>query len=744
MPTLASGGGPAINTGNAAWDQGLGSLGGALFPDPTRVAQAGYYGAEQRNKQLQSSKLRDQMAHQQGLDAAASTLTMPQTSYAPSPEGPNMPPIMQPPGSYVPSQAPPAAAPPTLSATVAGAPPPAAAPAPPAAPAAGTVGANMAPGGLSGLFAGGGGAVPDGGGTVRLDQGTPPPVSSPAQGAGAPPAPNNTASDGSVPTNDAVSGVFHPGSITPPGGGTKTTGPANADGSPAKPMITAAQYVAMAVGAGHDANQAMLEWRSMISSMYDTGRIDENTYHHMMGAAEPSIINQDTSSRTAITTTGMTNQASRDVANIGASSAATVERMRNEEADRARGDALVDSVDDQGNKVLVPRRDLKPGQKGYDATLANTRLSAAVAPVQTQPVPGGPVVSSTAEDAQKNKTRLYTPGTADINQTQRGAIGTYVKPDDPDPTHVRTMTAGDAADQGWIPYGTMAPKAPMTANESFQQGAQAHSLDQEIYPQAQKGSLTSPGYVSAPVVFSPKMQAQIQALTARFMRDPATRGDPGAAHRMAVQALQQSGDLPSATQVEALRNAGGIISTAGGRVTDPRLTVSPNYDGKGTTTPHLWVGGKDEKNPNDPGAPTAFNPEPGPRAGSNVTPQPQPGPQAPPGPQPGPQVPPTVAAPGAPGSVTALFGPQRLPNPAYAPPAAPNPGVQTAPGRPTAGKSAPAPRTAVQATPPSGAVAEAPGKPDGTRMLVPGTNQPGVVRGGFLFPLPSVTAGGGG
>jgi hypothetical protein len=91
-----------------------------------------------------------------------------------------------------------------------------------------------------------------------------------------------------------------------------------------------------------------------------------------------------------------------------------------------------------------------------------------------------------------------------------------------------------------------------------------------------------------------------------------------------------------------------------------------------------------------------------------------------------------------------LFGPQRLPNPAYAPPAAPNPGVQTAPGRPTAGKSAPAPRTAVQATPPSGAVAEAPGKPDGTRMLVPGTNQPGVVRGGFLFPLPSVTAGGGG
>jgi hypothetical protein len=301
----------------------------------------------------------------------------------------------------------------------------------------------------------------------------------------------------------------------------------------------------------------------------------------------------------------------------------------------------------------------------------------------------------------------------------------------------------------------MAPKAPMTANESFQQGAQAHSLDQEIYPQAQKGSLTSPGYVSAPVVFSPKMQAQIQALTARFMRDPATRGDPGAAHRMAVQALQQSGDLPSATQVEALRNAGGIISTAGGRVTDPRLTVSPNYDGKGTTTPHLWVGGKDEKNPNDPGAPTAFNPEPGPRAGSKVTPQTPPGPQQP-------QTPPVANQPPY-RSTSEIFGSGGgPPAPGTTPGPAPVPFFQRFLGQPAA--SGPAPLTAQQMyggvpTTPTAPVAAAPVAPAASVMrslgpappgaregqIVYGKNglPPAIVRGGQLFPPPAQGGPGG-
>jgi len=746
MPTSTSGG-PSINTGNAAWDQGLGSIFGGLFPDPSRVAQAGYYGAEQRYKQLQSSQVRNQMAHQQGLDQAATTLTQPVTSYAPSPEGPNMPPIMQPPGSYVPAQAPPAAAPPSLGTTVAagaggGGPAPAPAPAaPPAAPApivAGQVGANMAPGGLSSLFAQGGGAVaPAGGGTMRLDQGTPPPTSSPAPGAGAPPASNATASDGSVPNNDTTSGIFHPGSITPPGGGRKTSGPANADGSPAKPMITAAQYVALAVGAGHEANQALLEWRSMISSAYDTGRIDENTYHHMMGAAEPSIINQDTASRTQITTTGMTN--ATELKKQG---------MVTGENARQFNEAIVQTVnpaDPNGPPIPVRRMDLKPGMQEWNQGIATQRGG----PVVVNG-PNGPVNTtlSAAVTPGPNQPTSYQSGTADIKETHGGAYGTFVDPQDPDPTHARTMRTDDAAAKGWIPYGTMAPKTPMTANESFQQNAQQHGIDQEIYPQPQKGSLTSPGYVTAPVVFSPAAQAKIQALQTRFMT--AARGDPGAAHRMAVQALQQSGDLPSATQVDALRNAGGVVSTAGGRVTDPRLSVSPSYDGKGTTTPHLWVGLKGEGNPNDPGAPTAFNLEPGPRVGSQTAP----GPQAPSQGAP-------VANQPAPGpayrSTSEIFGSGGGPPAPGTPPGpAPVPFFQRFLGQPAAsgptplttqqmyGGVSPTPAAPAAAAPPGAIGRAAPGAADGSIQYDTAGRPAGIVRGGLVYPMPAMAAGGGG
>jgi len=631
---------PAFNTGNAAWDQGLGNLSGALFPDPSKVAQAGYYGAEQRKAQLESSKIRDQLARQQAADTAANTLTMPATSYAPSPEGPNMPPIMQPPtvaAAPSPAVAPP---PPSLSATVApgpaaAAPPPPAAPAPgpaAAAPAAGQVGANLGPAGLSGLFAGGGGAVaPAGNGTVRLDQGTPPPVSSPAPGAGAPPASNATASDGSVPNNDAVSGIFHPGSITPPDGGRKTTGPANADGSPSKPLITAAQWVNMQVAAGHDANQALVTWRAMISSAYDTGRIDENTYHHMMGAADPAIITTDATNAANIKRTGMeqAGQTQREAMSqtgqttrTGMTEAGATTRtgMTIEEQDRARGDALVDTVDAAGNKTLTPRRDLKPGQPGYDPTLANTRLSATVAPVQVQP--GGPGTSSysmPAGQAQRDKVPLYQAGTEDERQRQQGTsvtvqpggpgTATYSEPTSTaqqnrsplyQPTSTDQFTAAQqqqivnekdpekrrALIEGFTSAQTMAPKAT-DANESVRNSnivnRQLQSqLPVPTIPLSQGGGMHTN---TLPAGASPELETTLQNLTDQYFTyspDKSIRGNRVGAADAAIQQLIRDKYIdPNQSR------AGGW---APGSLT--ALTINKpvfNKDGSITQVPHFRV-----------------------------------------------------------------------------------------------------------------------------------------------------------
>ena len=53
---------PGMDTGNATWNQGLGTLASALFPNPASVAQAGYYGAQTRKTNLESLRLQEQFA----------------------------------------------------------------------------------------------------------------------------------------------------------------------------------------------------------------------------------------------------------------------------------------------------------------------------------------------------------------------------------------------------------------------------------------------------------------------------------------------------------------------------------------------------------------------------------------------------------------------------------------------------------------------------------------------------------
>ena len=807
MPTLASGGGPAINTGNAAWDQGLGSIFGAMSEGPAKIAQAGYYGAEQRYKQLQSAQLQEQLAagHQYLGMMTGQMPGKPQYRTDPA-TGQN---ILADTaavwgGSGGPAPAPPAAppGPPPISSAVVGSPPgqppgPAAAPpAPPPAPApivAGQVGANMAPSDLGALVAGGGGAVPPvlsaqnaaatGDAVVNAVDSHPgapgPAVSSPAPSA--PPAPNTTASDGSVPPSTDHS-VVHPGTFTPAGGGVKGAPPAAPDGSPAPPMLNLGQFAALATLKGMPAADALALGRMIVAGWVKNGQMDSVTADNVVAnIGEP-----------AMRTAGINNAGALQRTNVEQAGQTQRQGMVTGETAREFNEAIIQTVnpaDPNGPPIPVMRKDLKPGMQEWSQPLAsqnvvtnenrrqfNEAIVQVVNPADPNGPPiamkrsdmkpgmqewnqgvatqrGGPVVVnkpgvgpvnttlSEAVTSGPNQPTSYQPGTADIQQTQGGTYGTFVDPNDADPTHARTMTTAEAATKGWIPYGTMTPKEPMKPQESFQQNALAHGIDQEIYQQPQKGSLTSPGYVDAPVVFSPAGQAKIQALETRFLRDPATRGDPGKAHRLAVEALQKSGDLPSATQVAALRNAGGVISTAGGRATDPRLSVSPSYDGKGTTTPHLWVGLKGEQNPNDPGAPTAFNPEPGPRAGSNVTPQTPPGPRQP---QPQPQAAPVATAPLPPPSAGAgkSAAPPRLSSSIpVAPPAPPIP--PRIPGAPP-GTEARQPGGAAATALPSGVIGRAaPGARDGTIQYDTAGRPAGVVRGGLVYQMPAMAGGSG-
>ena len=680
MPTSTSGG-PSINTGNAAWDQGLGSIFGGLFPDPSRVAQAGYYGAEQRNKQLQSSRLRDQMAHQQAVDAAAGTLTMPTTSYAPSPEGPNMTPIMQPPGAYVPVQAPPAAAPPSLGTTVAAgagggpasAPAPAAPPVAPAPIVAGQVGANMAPGGLSSLFAQGGGAVaPAGGGTMRLDQGTPPPTSSPAPGAGAPPASNATASDGSVPNNDTTSGIFHPGSITPPGGGRKTSGPANADGSPAKPMITAAQYVALAVGAGHEANQALLEWRSMISSAYDTGRIDENTYHHMMGAAEPSIITTD------------------------ATNAANIKRTGMEQAGQNQREAM--------------------SQAGQDR-----RVAPVFVPDEERPGTGTYTPPSVINQSGGTRGGSPTP----LSQDQTAAMIQRQIANEPDPAKRAQLIQR---------YQAASPRPPPEEKEVYAARAMNYQSDAEAYPTPQKPPVAF--HITAPIAFKGDAQAKIDERTQELM-DQNRRLDMASAHRQAVFQLQADGTLYSPDDVSEMRQ--GTAANLYGRYDAQIQNYAPPG---GKPSEHLMLGLKPKsggQKQQQQQQPTQTSPPPT----ATTTPPPAATPPGPAyrstseifGSGGGPPTPGTTPGPAPQPWLVQKLTPQTTPTGP-----APMSTQQMYGGVPTAPAAA-APMAATPAAPqPIGRAA--PNAQDGSIAYLNG-RPVGIVRGGAVYPMPAGPGGGG-
>ncbi len=586
---------PLFNTGNQAWDQGLNNFSGgvsSLF-NPQGQAMAGYYGAEARAAQLKAQQTQSQMQQGQQLSDLVAGIggsggTPAANQNTPPPAAPPPPTAAAPPA---PPGAPPAAAPPPVAAAPPG--PPGAPQAPPQAPppqAGAPVGANLSPGALGALFAQGGGAVPQvnpdqlattiatvADNAPNLTQGQAPAASSPAPDAGAPPAPNTTASNGTAPAGDAASGAFHPGSLAAPGGGQKQAGPANPNGSPAPvdPRLTLANIVQLAVRAGNEPANVVTIGRAVVESMYDKGIISVGQRHDMLAGLDPSIINQDTATQGSIKVAGMNNATT-----LAAQGMITGETAREFNQGIVQ---VVNPADPTGPPLAIKRADVKPGMQEWNQGVATQRFTPTVVKG-----PNGQPVNVTAQTAVTpgpNQPPAYTPGTADIAQTQRGTPDTYIDPKHPE-RGAFTATAGQAIDNGYVKYGATMPRQ-MTPTEGSQQNYANHQVDQSVYQQPQIGSWQGAGHVDAPVTFSPAAQAQIQAREALLIRDPRSMGNLSTAHQLAVQSLINDGTLQSPDQVNAART-GGMVSTAGGRLTDPRLVNAPGYDGK-PDTPHMLV-----------------------------------------------------------------------------------------------------------------------------------------------------------
>jgi hypothetical protein len=256
-------------------DQGLATLGKALFPDPAVIAQTGYYGAAQREKMLSGNKLIDQgnaanqvlgLTDDSGVSYAPPTFSVPPNSPAGAPAVMNSPaglPVV-----------PPAGGAPSLSGTVT-TPAPGPVPSPPT---------QAAP------------APPAGGGTVDAGSGF---------------KVADTVINNSNGADPPIPGV-HPGTFQAPGGGIKQAPPAAHDGSPA-PLVNPSLFINMGVRAGYDASQLQVMGNAYVMQKVRSGQIDQKTGEDWMSGFGQAALVQ---ARTSLATNAATNAANIQQENI--------------------------------------------------------------------------------------------------------------------------------------------------------------------------------------------------------------------------------------------------------------------------------------------------------------------------------------------------------------------------------------------------------------------------------------------
>jgi hypothetical protein len=496
---------PTFDTGNAQWDQGLGSLAASLFPDPSRIAQAGYLGAQTRKTQAEADQMRVQRNALRLLPSQHIWGTAPNPPQYSQP-GPRLPGPTVPIGPW-PSQAgggtgmattgqgqPPAGPPQSMAAAVA--------PGGPQLPVA----QSEEQVGMPGYQPGSATAMAQifTQGPNKLTSGPLPPTSSPAPGAGAPAAPNATASDGSFPQNDETAGRFHPGSFMPPGGGEKFAPPAQANGSPAPPMDLSGVYT-MAYQAGLRGDDLVNYMASAIIEGQQHGVIDHNTATQALAS-----LNR-----------GMPLQADTTLAQQGISTGGDV-GQRNRQWDQG----TVQVIGPDNKLTGVSRDKWYPNQDKYRA----------VDPGTASVIAG----------------QMYTPQTVYGENPDKTV----------DPSRTEIVTRADAITQHRRP----APDVPAIATNTPK--AEEGAIDREklldsaisqMYP-TEKGQGMTDFPRMEKTLLPPEWRSAVtnRALDI-FNKDPTLRGDQkniGEAYRRSMQAFQQEGYLPSPDEVKKERQRG--------------------------------------------------------------------------------------------------------------------------------------------------------------------------------------------
>lgn len=338
-------------------DQGLATLGKALFPDPATIAQTGYYGAAQREKMLSGNKIIDQQnaANQvlaltpgSGINYTTPTFSVPPNSPA------GAPPVMNSPAGL--PVVPPAGGAPSLSGTVT-TPAPGPVPGPPTPP----------------------GGTLDAGAAAQSATKIADTVIGNANGAD-PPLPG-----------------MHPGTFQAPGGGIKQAPPAAHDGSPA-PLVDPSLFVNMAVRAGYDASQVQVMGNAYVMQKMRNGELDQKTGEDWMAGFGQAALVQ---ARTSLATTRMNNETE-----LAKQRMVTGEQGREFDL----GDILT-TEGPGGQPIHTPRKD-SFGKPAYDASYSTQYNT----PALTQPTPGGPPVAAKQGEVKPGTPMFNQPYTADYNK----------------------------------------------------------------------------------------------------------------------------------------------------------------------------------------------------------------------------------------------------------------------------------------------------------------------------------------
>jgi len=532
-------------TGLGSLVSGMKSMQEGLFPDPSKFASAGYYGAKTREAQMDANLKADQMNARYRLWQTMNGQN-PGGGYAPAPyvgqSGPLMWTAPGQPGGGAPGGGA------SLGATVAGARPP----------------AIMDPTRTANFVEN----------TVSSGGTAPPPASPPAPGT--PAAPNATGSDGSVPPTDPKLPI-HPGSVTPAGGGQKQSGPAGPTGKPAAQALNLGQLMALAVQSGMDAGQAKGFISGYIAELYQTGRIDRQTMSELNAQlGEGTIYKEDAHTGR----TGMEIAGRKDVAGMEIAGRQKVTETEQAGQDRRTGMGATTVLDENGNPITIPLSKLPEGQGGKpyggytpgvetEKQQATTKAQEAARSLVWVEDPNGGykrvqrsalqpsdrVVDDAVAQSQLETVQVVIPGGG--GRTQGKPRWQAVRDGDQiagkTVEEVRT-TAAQASPgapnlaQTVVPTGTE-PKTEFERTQVRQQTADRY------YPPRSTDIWKRSGFKG--VRFGGAAEQMLDQLTSQFYQDrndPTTYLQDGAAREKAIRTLQQGipgqGRLPTANEMD--------------------------------------------------------------------------------------------------------------------------------------------------------------------------------------------------